>query len=55
MEQLITEVHSLSDSCEFGEMKEDLIRDRLVVGSETTPSTSDYKWNQTSHWMRPNG
>ena len=32
VEQFITEVHRLGDSCEFGEMKEDLIRDRLVVG-----------------------
>ena len=28
----VTEVHRLGDNCEFGEMKEDLIRDRLVVG-----------------------
>ena len=28
----ITEVHRLEDNCEFGEMKEDLIRDCLVVG-----------------------
>ena len=26
------EAHRLGDSCDFGEMKEDLIRDRLVVG-----------------------
>ena len=32
VEQFITEVHRLGDSCEFGEMKEELIRDCLVVG-----------------------
>ena len=32
VEQFITEVHRLGDSCEFGLMKEELIRDRLVVG-----------------------
>ena len=31
VDQFITEIHSLADSCEFGPMKE-LIRDRLVVG-----------------------
>ena len=32
VEQFITEVHRLGDSCEFGEMKKDHIRDCLVVG-----------------------
>ena len=32
VDRFITEVHSLADSCEFGTMKEELIRDRLVVG-----------------------
>ena len=32
VEQFITEMHRLGDNCEFGEMKEELIRDRLVVG-----------------------
>ena len=32
VEEFITEVHRLGDSCDFGGMKEDLIRDRLVVG-----------------------
>ena len=31
-DHLITEVHKLADNCEFGSMKEELIRDRLVVG-----------------------
>ena len=32
VEQFITEVHRLGENCEFGPMKEELIRDRLVVG-----------------------
>ena len=32
VEQFITEIHRLGDNCEYGEMKEELIRDRLVVG-----------------------
>lgn len=31
LEQFITEMHRLGDSCEFGEMNEDLMRDHLVV------------------------
>jgi len=31
-EQFITEVHKLGDSCKFGQMKEELNRDCLVVG-----------------------
>ena len=31
-EQFITEVHRLAENCEFGPMKDELIRDRLVVG-----------------------
>jgi len=32
VEQFITEVHRLAEYCEFGTMKDELIRDRLVVG-----------------------
>ena len=32
VEQIITAVHKLGDSCKFGKMKEDLIRDCFVVG-----------------------
>ena len=32
VEQFITEVHRLGDSSEFGEMKEEQIRDHLVLG-----------------------
>jgi len=31
-EQFITEVHRLAENCEFGPMKDELIRDRLIVG-----------------------
>ena len=31
-DRFITEVHALADNCEFGVMKDELIRDRLVVG-----------------------
>jgi len=32
VKQLITEVHRLAEYCKFGMMKDELIRDRLVVG-----------------------
>ena len=32
VEQFITSLYSLADSCEYGDMKEELIRDCLVVG-----------------------
>ena len=32
VEQFITSLYSLVDNCEYGNMKEELIRDRLVVG-----------------------
>ena len=32
VEQFITEAHRIGDNCKFGVMKEELIRDRLVVG-----------------------
>ena len=31
-EHFITRLHRLSDNCEFGELKADMIRDRLVIG-----------------------
>ena len=31
-DRFITEVHKLAENCKFGSMKEELIRDRLVVG-----------------------
>ena len=30
--QFIMEVHRLAESCKFGTMKDELVRDRLVVG-----------------------
>ena len=30
--QFITEIHKLAESCNFGEMKEELIHDCLIVG-----------------------
>ena len=32
VDHFITEIHTLAESCEFGEMKQALIRDRLIVG-----------------------
>ena len=31
-DHFITELHRLAENCELGEMKDQLIRDRLVVG-----------------------
>ncbi|XP_037558060.1 uncharacterized protein K02A2.6-like [Dermacentor silvarum] len=32
VESFITDLHNLADTCEYGSLKDDLIRDRLVVG-----------------------
>ena len=32
VEQFITDVHRLAENCNFGTMKDELVRDRLVVG-----------------------
>ena len=32
VDHFITEIHMLAETCEFGDMKEELIRDRLIVG-----------------------
>ena len=32
MEQFITRLHQIADTCEFGEMRSEMIRDRLVIG-----------------------
>lgn len=31
-EKFITDLHKLAETCEFGEMREEMIRDRIVVG-----------------------
>jgi len=31
-DHFITNIHRLAENCEFGEMRDQLIRDRLVVG-----------------------
>ena len=32
MESFITAVHTLAEHCQFGALREELIRDRIVVG-----------------------
>ena len=32
VDSFITEIHTLAETCEFGDMKEELIHDRLIVG-----------------------
>ena len=32
VEQFITRLHQIADTCEFGEMRSEMIRDRLVIG-----------------------
>lgn len=36
IENFITELHALAENCEYGELKEQLIRDRIVVGMLNT-------------------
>ena len=31
-EQFITRLHQMAESCEFGNLKKEMIRDRLVIG-----------------------
>lgn len=33
-EQFIAKLRKLADTCEFGELREELIRDRLVIGTK---------------------
>ncbi len=33
MEQYIMELYKLAESCNYGEMKDEMLRDRLVVGT----------------------
>ena len=33
MEQFITSLYNLAENCEYGEMKGEMIRDRIVVGT----------------------
>ena len=37
MEQFITSLYSLAEHCEYGEMKDEMIRDRIVVGIRDRP------------------
>ena len=46
-EQFITEVHRLADRCEFKGMKDELIRDRLVVGILDQTLSERLQWNRT--------
>ena len=32
VEQFITRLHQMADNCEFGNMRSEMIRDRLVIG-----------------------
>ena len=36
MEQYITVLHRLADTCGYGDLKNEMIRDRLVVGIRDT-------------------
>ena len=37
MEQFITSLYSLAEHCEYGEMKDEIIRDCIVVGIRDRP------------------
>ena len=57
-DHFITEIHRLADNCEFGDMKDLLIRDRLVVGirdgalSERLQLESDLTLNKAKTLIR---
>lgn len=44
-ESFITAVHKLAENCAFGALKDELIRDRIVVGIKDCPSSC--KWTQS--------
>ena len=51
-EQFIIALYTLSEWCEYRDMREQLIRDRLVVGILDS-TLSSYSWTPTWIWRRP--
>ena len=51
VEQFITSLYNLVETCAFGDLKEEMIRDRIVVVTKLYPNASK-RW-QTSPWRRP--
>ena len=44
VEQFIASLYNLAADCNFGELKDKLIRDRIVVGIRDAYCQRDYKW-----------
>nr|CAI5832777.1 unnamed protein product [Callosobruchus analis] len=42
IERFITSLHSLAEHCQYGQLKEELIRDRIVVGMQDRRTTSAF-------------
>jgi len=53
VEEFIAEIHRLGDSCDFEEIKENLIRDRLVVRIQYQALSEQLQMNRTSHQISP--
>lgn len=58
VDSFVTALYTLAETCEFGELKEDLIRDRLVIGirdsrvSERMQLTADLKMSRALEMAR---
>ena len=47
VEQFVANLYNLAVDCNFGELKDKLIRDRTVVGIRALHCQRDYKWIQS--------
>ena len=53
-EQFITSLYSLADNCAYGDLKDDLIRDRIVVGIRATNCCQNAcNWIRSWPWRKP--
>ena len=54
VESLITALHCLVEFCEYGQLKEEMIRDRLVVGLRDMKLSEKLQMNAAlTHWKTP--
>ena len=44
VDTFITALHTLAERCNYGQLKDDLIRDRIVVGLRDAKVAENYKW-----------
>ena len=49
VEQFITNLYQLAEHCEHGNLRNEMIRDHIIVGSEIPPFLKDYRWILNSY------